>query len=324
MAEKQSAPRRNTNTSTNVRSTKERQAPPRRNDVIRCEKCGEDYSVTYKRCPFCDERPVRGGSGGRRMAGNTRGGGYGGPVNPIQIVGLVISMILIIAALFIVFTKLGPLLFKGDSSSGGSSVASQSSSISSSAGTSSSSGSQTGSSSGDGADVTPSVQVQAISLSRQDFTLTANETYQIIAAVSPADVTEPVVWTSSNPSVATVDEYGNVTNVNTGSTREIVTITATCGGQSAECIVRCNGSGTGGSTGGSTGGAVSPNSTGTIVNAGSGLNVRSGPGSSYEKIASIQNGNKVIILEDAGGGWYKIDYGNGKTGYVSSDYVSVG
>ena len=36
-----------------------RQAPPRRNDVIRCENCGEEYSVTYKRCPFCDERPGR-------------------------------------------------------------------------------------------------------------------------------------------------------------------------------------------------------------------------------------------------------------------------
>ena len=30
--------------------------------MIRCEKCGEEYSVTYKRCPFCDERPSRGSS----------------------------------------------------------------------------------------------------------------------------------------------------------------------------------------------------------------------------------------------------------------------
>ena len=28
------------------------QEPIRRNDVIRCEKCGEDYSVTYKSYPF--------------------------------------------------------------------------------------------------------------------------------------------------------------------------------------------------------------------------------------------------------------------------------
>ena len=35
-----------------------KKAPPRRNtDVIRCENCGEEYSTTYTRCPFCDERP---------------------------------------------------------------------------------------------------------------------------------------------------------------------------------------------------------------------------------------------------------------------------
>ena len=96
------------------------QQPPRRNDVIRCERCGEDYAITYRSCPFCDERPGRGGVGGKRAARNTRGGGYGRPVNPIQIVGLVVSLVLIIAALFIVFTKLGPLFF-GDGSSSSSS-----------------------------------------------------------------------------------------------------------------------------------------------------------------------------------------------------------
>ena len=27
-----------------------------RSTVIRCPNCGEDYSVTYKRCPFCEEK----------------------------------------------------------------------------------------------------------------------------------------------------------------------------------------------------------------------------------------------------------------------------
>ena len=36
------------------RTSSEKQSPSRRNDVIRCENCGEDYSITYKRCPFCD------------------------------------------------------------------------------------------------------------------------------------------------------------------------------------------------------------------------------------------------------------------------------
>ena len=37
-----------------------KKAPPRRNtDVIRCENCGEEYSTTYKRCPFCDKSEAK-------------------------------------------------------------------------------------------------------------------------------------------------------------------------------------------------------------------------------------------------------------------------
>ena len=65
-----------------------KQAPPRRNEVIRCENCGEDYSVTYKRCPFCDERPGRAGVSGKRVA-NTRGGGYGRPASTLRRVSFI-------------------------------------------------------------------------------------------------------------------------------------------------------------------------------------------------------------------------------------------
>ena len=80
--------------------------PIRRNDVIHCENCGEDYSVTYKRCPFCDERPAKNGrprtAGGRRVAG---GGRSGRPANPLQVAALVGSLVLIIVAMYIVFTS---------------------------------------------------------------------------------------------------------------------------------------------------------------------------------------------------------------------------
>ena len=26
-----------------------------KNDLVKCEYCGEMYSVTYKHCPFCNE-----------------------------------------------------------------------------------------------------------------------------------------------------------------------------------------------------------------------------------------------------------------------------
>ena len=90
-----------------------KKAPPRRNtDVIRCENCGEEYSTTYKRCPFCDERP--GGRsyppvGGRRVAGGSRSG-RGGQPNPLQVAGLVISLVLIIAAVVIVHRWKGNVL----------------------------------------------------------------------------------------------------------------------------------------------------------------------------------------------------------------------
>ncbi len=343
MAEKQNPSRRTSES----RSTADRNTTARRNetekqsshcriDVIRCENCGEDYSVTYKRCPFCDERPGRGGIGGRRVAGS-RGGDYRGPVHPVQVVGLVISLVLIIAALFIVFKYVGPLLFggkPGGSSSAGTSQ-SQSQSGSGSDGQSGSASSGAGSGSTQPGTDTPQVSVTSIQLSRTDITLSANEEYQIIATIAPADAGAEVVWTSSDPSVLTVDENGIVKNINSTSSLVKTTVTAAAGDQRAECIIYCKSSGgaAGGSSGGSTGGGtgtgtssgpVAPNTPGTIINAGSGLNIRSGPGSSYEVVASASNGAKITVLEDSGTGWYKIDYGGGKTGYVSSSYVSVG
>lgn len=319
-----------------------KKAPPRRNDVIRCENCGEDYAITYKRCPFCDERPGRAGgivSGGRRVA-NTRGGGYGGPINPIQVAGLIISLIVIVAALVIVVRFIGgPLLSgKGSASSGQSSVStSQSGTSQSDASQSSSpsgSGSQAGtSSSGQSGSASQSggVEVESVTLNGTDYTLQYNETFTFVATVTPEGVEEPVVWTSSNPEILTIDDKGNVKNVNTGGSVERVTVTATCGGMKAECVVYCRAQNPGtssgesgsGTSGGSTNtGTVTSGSKGTIVNAGSGLNIRSGPGTSYDKVASAQNGAEVTILGEENG-WYKIKYNNTDTGYVSKDYVSV-
>ena len=310
------------------RAAPEKQSPSRRNDVIRCENCGEDYSITYKRCPFCDERPGRTGIGGRRMSDGRTGRGT---VHPVQVIGLVVSMVVIIAALFIVFKYVGPLIF-GDKSPASSSVSTSQSGSQSAAGSSSSQPGSDVSSGGDISEPAPQVIVTALTLNKSDITLTANEVFSFLATVSPAEAT--VTWSSSDESILKVDQDGTATNVNTTGSKVKVTVTATAGDKTAQCTVYCNSAG--GSGGGSTapsgggtttapsGGAVAPNTPGTIVNAGSGLNIRSGPGSSYEKIASAANGSKIVILEDTGSGWYKIDYGNGKIGYVSSDYVSVG
>ena len=69
--------------------------------------------------------------------------------------------------------------------------------------------------------------------------------------------------------------------------------------------------------------AVSPDDTSyATVNTGeSSLRVRQGPGTSYGILGNITNGSYYPISGKANG-WYQISY-NGRTGYVSSDYVLV-
>ncbi len=278
----------------------ERRPSSRRNDVIRCENCGEDYSVTYKRCPFCDERPGRGGGSGRRVA-NTRGGGYGRPVNPIQVAGLVISVLLILTAVFIVVRFIGAPLFGGGKKPGNDSSVSTSHSQSST-----------------GSQSAPKPQaVQSIALSESAFDLDSGATHQLTASLVPADATGSIIWSTSDPSAATVDATGLVTNLNSGSANVSVTITASCGEISAEAVVNCK---AGGTT--TPGGTAVSGSQGVIINADSGLNIRSGPGREYNVVASATNGSTVTILGEENG-WYQIRYNGSNTGYVSKDFVSV-
>jgi len=55
----------------------------------------------------------------------------------------------------------------------------------------------------------------------------------------------------------------------------------------------------------------------------SALNVRSGAGTNYGKIATVYKGNKVEIVTSSGN-WLKIKLSNGKTGWASSKYISKG
>lgn len=271
--------------------------------MIRCENCGEDYSITYKRCPFCDERPGRGGISGKRVA-NTRGGGYGRPVNPIQIAGLVVSLALIASALFIVFRFVGAPIFggKGGSSSSTDVSSSQSNKPDQSAGQ---------------PNVTTPPAVQSISFNNTDFTLDSGGFYQLTANLIPAGASGEITWSSSDAAVASVDATGLVTNLNTSSSDVQVTITAVCGDVSAQTSVICKAKAGGGGAG-----PVASGTRGKIVNAEKGLNIRSGPGREHGVVASAQNGAQVTILGEENG-WYKINYTGDKIGYVSKDYVSV-
>ncbi|MDB2045017.1 SH3 domain-containing protein [Clostridium perfringens] len=66
--------------------------------------------------------------------------------------------------------------------------------------------------------------------------------------------------------------------------------------------------------------SVSVNKKG-IVKVNSALNMRSGPGSNYGVIGTLRNNDEVEIIKEVDG-WYEIKF-NGKSGYVSSQYIKV-
>lgn len=363
--------------------------------LIHCDACGEDYSATYKRCPFCGEppqgsratraprdlrandlddeedgyvfdgqdafeddpepvRPVRqkGGkrlatngssrravsssrtaarsessSAGRRSSGSgpassgRRDSGAGGedrrppePINWPRLITYLCSLVIIAAALVIVFTVIYPQLRQDPAADNSASQAPEDSQQPSSPST-----------------AEPETPLTALSLDAGEITLPAGGTHQFVLTLDPLDWAGTVTWTSSDESVATVDSTGLVTNVNTSQTTGQATITVTAGGLTAQCAVSCSGveapvasdppvTTTQPSSGGLTPGAA------TIINASGGVRVRSGPGTSYEILASLFNGNSITVVSDAGDGWYEITFvgsgGEETTGYIMGDYIS--
>lgn len=239
-----------------------------RPEVVRCPYCGEDYSVTYKRCPFCDGKPAPESSfeddppaegwrsGGKRLVSNTRGGGYGGGGwGPLRIVGTVVSLGLIVAAVWIVVSVVSPLVNRGSSLNSDqpssppvtSSSAAPTGSPDSSASPALTGGVEPTRSPEPSGTIPASQTATSFTLNRKDFTLSqAGDVWNLGPAFLPAGSTGTLTWSSSKPEVATVSDSGIVTAVAPG----VATITATmAGGYTQECIVRCTW--TGASSGGS-------------------------------------------------------------------------
>lgn len=239
-----------------------------RNETIRCENCGEYYAVTYKRCPFCEEqeeyRRARARDdyddeeyedevydeeeprhrGGKRLKTNTRGGGYGGGPTPLQIVGWVLSLALIAAAIYIVVTIIGPFIHKGEEAVNPdpNPVTSDTPAPSDSAAPQpSDSGAPQPSGSQDpegGTDEIPAGQTATgFTLSLSEFSLSNRypDPVKLNVTFSPAGSTGTITWESSDPSIVTVDQNGLVSP---GGTTGTATITATmAGGYTQTCKV---------------------------------------------------------------------------------------
>lgn len=78
------------------------------------------------------------------------------------------------------------------------------------------------------------VAVDSVTLDKTSLDLTVGDSATLNAKVEPENATYPtVIWTSSNPNVATVDSTGKVTALKPGTT----TITAKADGKTAECTV---------------------------------------------------------------------------------------
>ena len=189
-------------------------------DMKKCEVCGEMYSTTYRTCPFCqEEAAMRKGKPIHRHASdfrNRRGG------HAFSILLLVIILIVIGAA---------SVFFFGDS------IASmlgmhetQAPPVDDNVDTDIGDGSQGGTQDGGDTVVTPDTPVV---LSAQSLPLKEGAT----GTLTVSGGGESYTWSSSDESVATVDDAGVVTAVGTGS----ATITVTDGYTSAECTVQVGG-----------------------------------------------------------------------------------
>lgn len=207
-------------------------------ELIHCEFCGEDYAATYRACPFCDTAPngkkMKSGSGRKTRAGdrvhtNTRGGGYGGARSPLAIAGIVLSVLLILAAVVIIAFFVKSMLkdmknTQVNPSSAISSVEDQNPDAD-----------QPGDGAANGGDVSAPVPPDAVTLDQTELSLTPGATAQLTATLTPENWVGQVIWSTSNPEVATVNAAGNVTTVGAGT----CTITAAAAGVTAECTVTC-------------------------------------------------------------------------------------
>lgn len=348
-------------------------------ELIHCNVCGEDYSPTYRRCPFCgermDNRPASdeeedfddgyvfdgqalfdddlsdqpsANKGGKRLATSgsapkksapkKSGERYDPPatMNWGRVITFGISLVIIIAALIIVFTVVYPKIHGGKDPNPNPTGSGTTNVDPNPSGSGSQDPSPSPSGSGSQEPTPPpEAPLNAMTLSTYDFTLWPGQTNTIKVTLDPLDWDGELTWTSSNTEYAKVDSNGTVTNLNETDKLRRVVITVSGGGITQECVVYCRGSGTNPDAGDvntdepvntGTPGELAPGSTAYITGAASGLNVRSGPGTTYSILASLVNGNEVKILEDAGNGWYKISFiGSGGTsvaGYVKGDYVT--
>lgn len=319
----------------------------------RCPVCGEKYSDTYKECPFCEEerelqegggRSRKSARGGRRTVARSR---------QFSLITPTLIVLIILMTALLVYLLWGSQLaerFGGsqedpateDVVPGGDSTGDEDPDGTMPSGTDDTDNpDDTQTDDTEGTDSTDDTQddttettdyetamalPDGLTLSTTDFTLrTVGETATIRVSGGSGSYT----WISEDEGVASVSSSGVVTAVSGGT----INVVVTDGTRKGVCIVRCNVSGSSGST--TTSGGSSTTTSGgsgtlqagaaVVINGDSGVYVRSGPGTSYEALATVYSGDSVRIVSSAGDGWYQITFsGSGgvdTTGYMRSDFL---
>ena len=229
-------------------------------EMRKCEICGEEYSTTYRSCPFCQEsEAIRRGKPIRRHSSdfrNRRGG------HAIGVLGLILALVVVgTGAVYLFGDNIAQALGIREADVATDDNNSLSTPIDGSDAVDSAGdldpatqpenndgtvtmpeGGDNATTGGDGStgsettgSATGTPPATAVTLSSNDFTLAASSGLQHTLKASGGSGT--YTWSSKDPSVATVSDSGQVTGVGNGTTE----VTGTDGYTTATCIVRIKG-----------------------------------------------------------------------------------
>lgn len=213
-------------------------------DNLTCNRCGEEYSSTYRRCPFCQEiaaerrgRPMY--RHGKRLSKKQRMAGAGGVM---KLVALAVAACVVLVVFFgddlAQFMGIRTQHQNDNTPQHGTQQPSDPDNDQSGGDIPDDPGTTTPPDTGEnpggneGETGGEDIVVQPLTLSQTAITIPAGETARITASGGSGEV----VWTSSNEAIATVSG-GAVTGVAGGT----VTITATTGEETVTCTVTVTG-----------------------------------------------------------------------------------
>ena len=162
----------------------------------------------------------------------------------------------------------------------------------------------------------------SLTLDTKSYTNTAGKSYRFLAKVSGGSGAAPTV-TSSNTGVATVsyaskDSRGYLYDIKTVKPGSAI-ITVSVDGKTATLPVTVTDT-----VDGSVGNLVDPVSKKKVKSAvtTTGLNLRTGPGTTYDRIATLDSNTTLTPLDFTSNGWLKVKTPSSQVGYVSTEYLT--